>query len=344
MGYLQKHLTDLLRTHECVIIPELGGFVVHAKGARLHEATHRLHPPVGEVSFNARLFRNDGLFAQHLRMKEGVSYEQAMVQINAEVSWIKRQLESGQNVRFDQVGVLHQNRDKQLHFVASGEVNYLMASYGLEPIHLEPVLTLVEEAPLVAPLSVASQGRNRWRNLAAAAAVPLLVVSSWFLHQGIQNDFQLTLVPSILVSSADYAPRYEEEGLRFHAPDNRNFVDQLKADYPDREVVCYSLVDDAVADHGIDVRLKAPAEEPRFEEVATPLQLYFIVGGAFAELRNAENYVVQLRDKGYDASIVDQKGKLHYVAFGSYATRAAALNDLSDIRANDNPGAWLKRR
>ncbi len=351
MSYLQEHLCDLLKTNECVVIPELGGFVTHERSAKLNRATHRIQPPMREVSFNARLFRNDGLFAQHIRADKGIAYEAAMTLIRSEVAWIQRQLDSGRKVAFKNVGVLHKDADNNLAFVPSFEENYLPAAFGLEPFFLIPAAAGErEEDPEVIDIRERVSSKRLWRNLVGAAVVPVLVAASWFVQQGVSGNAQFSLLPTT-ERVTEFAPRYEEEGLRFNQPDNTNFVDQHLANHPETDVLRYSLVEDAVSPDGIRIRLKAEEVMPEpmpaaatVTESKSALKLWFIVGGAFKEIDNAEAYVAKLRNQGYDASIFEQKGDLHLVAFGSYASRAAAVNDLDGIRANDNPGAWLKRR
>lgn len=353
MTFLQQHLCTLLQANECVIIPELGGFVVNVRGARLNRATHRIDPPRGEVGFNARLFHNDGVFAQYLRMKEGVSYDKAMVQIRAEVAWIQRQLESGRKVVFDKVGALQKSADRQLVFHPSGEVNFLPASFGLEPLYLTPVEQVVADEPAIVAIKQGEERRKAWRNLAAAAMIPALVVGSWFVQQGIEHGTVFSVLPGSTPSqSSNYAPRYEEEGLWFPEPDTTNFVEQLSQQYPDKELVTYSLHEDVEAPDGVRIRLKAEEKE---SISATPtagantakggsqLGLYYIVGGAFKEESNANAFVEELRSRGHEALVFDRRNGLHYVAFGSYATREAAVEALELIRNKENRSAWLKR-
>lgn len=351
MSYLQEHLCDLLKTNECVVIPELGGFVTHERSARLNRATHRIQPPMREVSFNARLFRNDGVFAQHIRAEKGITYEEAMTLIRSEVAWLQRQLDSGRKVAFKNVGVLHKDPDNNLAFLPSFEENYLPAAFGLEPFFLIPAAAgETEEVAEVIAIRERVSSKRLWRNLVGAAVVPVLVAASWFVQQGVSGNAQLSFLPSV-EHVTTFAPRYEEEGLRFNQPDNTNFVEAHLANHPDADVLRYSLVEDAVSPDGIRIRLKAEEKmEAPVSEVAavetskSGLKLWFIVGGAFKEFDNAEAYVAKLRSQGYDASIFEQKGDLHLVAFGSYASRESAEGDLSGIRSSGNPGAWLKRR
>ena len=48
-------LEHLLYDHECVIIPNFGGFVVNAQGFQLNEKDGKIHPKKKCVAFNEKL-------------------------------------------------------------------------------------------------------------------------------------------------------------------------------------------------------------------------------------------------------------------------------------------------
>lgn len=371
MGYIQRHIADLLIEHDCVVIPDFGGFVAKKRGARLDTQRHRIEPPAKEIGFNARLFHNDGLLAQDMRLREGISYIEAMQRIESEVAWIERQLDAGRQVNFDGIGALYRNSDKQVAFLPSGERNLLKAAYGCSPIMLTPVEAAEgqqseKDKTIVAPIveqSTTSGTRRALRNLAAAAAVPFLIAAAWFVQDMNDGDQQLSLLPVTSATqsvASDYQPRIPEEDIAFDQYDESFLLSELQRKYPDQEVVRYSFERDRVSEDGIPLTLRSNAMasmEGNSEavEAATPrknegaakkadMELYFIVGGAFREKANAEKYVGELKGKGYDASIFGRKGDLHMVAVSSFASRASARKALEEIRENVQPKAWLKRQ
>ncbi|WP_306641033.1 SPOR domain-containing protein [Sanyastnella coralliicola] len=360
MGYLQQHLANLLFEHECVVIPELGGFVTNDVSARLNERTHVILPPGKSVSFNARLFHNDGVFAQDIRMREGKTYAEAMTLIRSEVAWLERQLDAGKQVQFEGVGILFKDNEGSLQFSPAAEANFDSRAIGLEAVTLNPVgqaEKVEEETPVVAIAAAKpaverienEDSRRRYRtlrNLAAAAAIPFLLFGGHLIQSPPQGA-ELTMFPNMSETSSDYTPRFEEEDIRLTPPNDVNILEEQVKQNPSLSSFYYSFVDDEISPDGVRIDLEQPeAELP----VATPeasassLNLYFVVGGAFREHANAEEFVSQLQSEGYDASIFGMKGDLHMVAYGSYANRASATKALADIRNDHNPNAWLKRK
>jgi len=69
---------------------------------------------------------------------------------------------------------------------------------------------------------------------------------------------------------------------------------------------------------------------------------YHIIAGAFRGSANADKKVNQLKDKGYNASIVGvNKWKLTQVAFNSFATREEAQVFLRKIKNTEAKDAWM---
>ena len=64
---LARHIESLLLKHDCVIVPDFGGFVTQQVSARYVEDEGLFLPPYRSVGFNGCLKLNDGLLAQSYR-------------------------------------------------------------------------------------------------------------------------------------------------------------------------------------------------------------------------------------------------------------------------------------
>ena len=71
------YISELLFLHDCVIIPEFGGFVGNNKSAVLNKNTNTIYPPSKEILFNKNLRINDGLLINHISNYEVISNENA---------------------------------------------------------------------------------------------------------------------------------------------------------------------------------------------------------------------------------------------------------------------------
>ena len=84
-----------------------------------------------------------------------------------------------------------------------------------------------------------------------------------------------------------------------------------------------------------------PAEiKPAPAKIKKSSGSFHIVGGAFSVPENASKFLAKLKKLGYDAKIIDRK--LHFVSYGSFATKEEALDALQKIRTVQND-AWLMK-
>jgi cell division septation protein DedD len=95
------------------------------------------------------------------------------------------------------------------------------------------------------------------------------------------------------------------------------------------------------ADDAAQLVEKAEVEpEPETPE-ASQTKKYYIVAGMFSSKTNAEDFVNTLKAKGYNAELFGRKDNLYAVSFSSHVSRAAAVEEMSRIREQFNPKAWL---
>ena len=59
MQKMNAHIKALLADYDCVVIPELGGFVANPIPARLDRKQHLFLPPGRAIVFNQNLQTND---------------------------------------------------------------------------------------------------------------------------------------------------------------------------------------------------------------------------------------------------------------------------------------------
>lgn len=69
---------------------------------------------------------------------------------------------------------------------------------------------------------------------------------------------------------------------------------------------------------------------------------YYIIGGSFQQMENANAFREELQNKGFDSATIKMQGsEINLVAYQGYANLASAEKALADIRQNQNSEAWL---
>lgn len=137
-----EYISDLLFLHDCVVIPDFGGFICNYKSAYVDEANGTICPPSKDILFNRNLTHNDGLLVNWIATKEKISYEKATKQLSLFCEDLKVRLNQKQRVAFGDIGTFFTDRRFNIIF-DSGKGNFLSDTFGMEPVEA-PKMTIEE--------------------------------------------------------------------------------------------------------------------------------------------------------------------------------------------------------
>src|SRR5271167_4768679 len=104
---MEEYISELLHDHDCVIVPEFGGFVCNYAPARIDPVKHLFEPPGKKILFNKGLTRNDGLLAHHISGKLKLRYDETVTSIGKEVKRINEELSKDKRSVLDNIGLLY---------------------------------------------------------------------------------------------------------------------------------------------------------------------------------------------------------------------------------------------
>lgn len=137
-----RHIETLLRRHDYVIVPGLGGFVYQFRSAVITKDT--LEPPVVTVSFNPLMNESDGLLAIETSRMEGISFREASNKITHEVEKIKSNLSGNKNVELGSLGILQTSEEGKIIFLPSLSGHTVPSNFGLDTLHYSPAQAKTE--------------------------------------------------------------------------------------------------------------------------------------------------------------------------------------------------------
>ena len=137
---ISSYISELLFEHDCVIIPNFGGFICNYKPADIHPIQNTISPPGKAVSFNRNLQSNDGLLINHVAKTLGVSFDAAAELVGNWVTSSKHLLKKKEDLFLKKIGKFSNDFEGNLQFAPSEEVNYLKTSFGLRTITVEPII------------------------------------------------------------------------------------------------------------------------------------------------------------------------------------------------------------
>lgn len=135
-----SHIRYLIRYNDCVIVPGLGAFIVQFESSAFDtEVRKRMMPPFRSLSFNNSLNHNDGLLANSIMRKDGITFDKAMDIIERDVQFIKRTLAEEGEFVIPQLGKL-QSYEGYILFLPESELSVAQSPmFGLCPLQLKNV-------------------------------------------------------------------------------------------------------------------------------------------------------------------------------------------------------------
>jgi len=190
---LSAFIKDLLYQHDCVIVPDFGGFVANYRPAAINYNLNTFAPPSKDISFNRSLNNNDGLLIGYISEKTGMSYVDARNWTGSRVREWKRRLEKGRRVELPDIGEFRMEKDRNLVFEPAGTENFLIDAYGLSEFRFPTQEAYDRGRRRGATVAVAGAkerpaGSRRMRRVLigvpAAAAFAALVLIGWNTNLG----------------------------------------------------------------------------------------------------------------------------------------------------------------
>jgi cell division septation protein DedD len=341
MKNLDKHISELLNEHDCVIVPELGGFVANYASAKIHPVQHTFIPPSKNIVFNKNLKNNDGLLANHIVLSENTNYPQALKYIHHFVDDTTSRLKKGMKVKINEVGVLFLDVERNIQFEPDRNTNHLLDAFGLSQfqspaISRGNVSKRIEKEFKDRDAIPAERKRiNVKRYVALAIALPLVFSMIWI-------PLKTDLLKNINYS--DLNPFSSKEIVKpsvKEVPENTANLSVEASKDTSTVNVAEVLPEPGPATEAYIEPVKADTTHVAVVTDVDPSKKYHLVAGCFQVQENAINFVATLQQQNINASIIGQNNKgLYVVSCGDYATRKEAHNELENLRKLQ-PNAWL---
>ena len=133
---LERHIEILLLSNDCVIVPNLGGFVSHNIEARYEEQEQLFLPPLRTLGFNPQLTINDSLLVQSYIEAYDISYPVALQRIEGEVEELKQHLQNEGSYELNDIGILALNEDGNYVFTPCEAGILTPTLYGLSSVEM----------------------------------------------------------------------------------------------------------------------------------------------------------------------------------------------------------------
>ena len=317
------HIERLLLEHDCVIIPDVGGFVLQNRPASFVKETGMFLPGGKDVVFNSTLRHDDGLLAEAYMKSYGTDYRRACSMRQEDTEELKSALKRQRHVALGSLGMFRAEGESVL-FEPSGTALFSVDSYGLGELTFPPLSALLGTA------ENAPEGKARSKDIvyipvnrrllravvSSAAAIALFFLLSTPVKQADISVYTASFVPSQVTD------------LRSLQPAETATVAEA-AVLPDPQA---------------KEKAVSPPEETRAEAVPAPRneKYYHIVIASFPETALAEKFLQTVDRSVYPgAGIVERASKVRVYA-GKFTDRQQAEEYMNSLRSGKAyTDAWM---
>ncbi len=347
------YLIELLKTNDCVIIPDLGGFIANYHSAVTNPQGDQFYPPTKDLVFNGKLKKNDGLLVNFICERECVGYLEAREIVSEFVSECLFKLSNGERIEFEQIGSLHYDQNDHIIFEANSQFDFLRAdAFGLGSFHFPHIVNkyIQPVKPVFRDKEPDSQSRRRpvvkyalliIPILAALYFIPKIFLPDFSFKQPATNTASLAIIDSPVPAKTEIlksSPEVRTEP-KLEVPFSSSEVREAVKLSDPSTVQNNALSTSAVKTPNVDQHEQAIAQtiinEPSNGK-------YHVVGGCFKVKENADKLAKNLIKQGFHSQVTNLGTNFYRVSVESFSTRKEAEQALVKLfEAEPDADYWL---
>ena len=315
-------LEHLLYEHECVIIPQFGGFVVNAQDFQFNAKEGKIYPKRKCVAFNEKLKTDDRFLTTEWAKKQSISQKEASVEIAAISKELKSQISTQGYLTVGELGAFTMNSENRLSFSPNPDFNADLSVFGLFPVGLGHAIpkekkTILEETPVAEDLPTYSPEPSPIKVSRSAYVYALIAfilggLGAFFLTEPSSHQSQSSLNPikiekKVMTPVAVAAPAAP-------AP--------VQVDTIQKKVI------------------PAPAEVTK----QTDQDVIYLVAASFQSLTQAEKGLKEFKSRGFDqAEIIlkNEKTKFYRISLGTEHSMDKGYAKAMELKATKKVDIWV---
>lgn len=338
-----SHIDYLIQKHDCVIIPEFGGFVLSHDGASFAPDGSVL-PPKVTVGFNAELRYNDGLLAESYMSVYSISYDVACKRIEEAVRRLNTILGMRHPVQIGRLGKLALDKSNKLSFTPNANLSiFHPETFGLSAVNMKRLSDIERE-------QAKAKQRSLYKRVAAGVGASAAAVLLFFVASTPVSENDNTQKSSLFTDLISSARSEASEVLKQPAPIS------VVTEAPVQEVASAPIVVNESVAEVAPVETKKPVREivnvakvesevssSSNEMSSSELLNYFVVVSGATNQNQAQNLVNRFRGQGLSKSDFVTTGDRIRVYAESFATRSEAEKYLASIKSKSSQfhDAWI---
>ena len=360
---LERHIEILLLDNDCVIVPDLGGFMAHYSEAHYDDSDQMFLPPIRTLGFNPALKMNDSLLAQSYIEAYDISYPEALLRIEDEVNELRQHIENEGCYELNDIGTLRVNEYGNYEFEPCEAGILTPALYGLSSVEMEPLASLTpalvetktrpvkietvnenvvkeekaKEVKMTSPLYVEDDYDDKvhirvsvLRNIVAAAiAIFAFFLISTPLNNGSRKEMSMLNMNTETLTRI--LPKTTVKG-----------VAEVKGITAEDRIQKEDKAEEVASSENTKAQITSENVKQEVQSEQQGLPYYTIVLASHVSMKNASAYVETLHKAGFNEAVVYNGRSATKVIFNQYKSEAEAYNALHEMREySEFKQAWI---
>lgn len=344
MKQFTSHIDYLIQKHDCVIIPDFGGFVLSRQAASI-TSDGAIAPPKVVVGFNPDLKYNDGLLAESYMNVYSISYDVACKRIKDAVNRLDTILALRQPVQIGNLGKLSLDGDNHLCFTPNVNVSlHYPDTFGLSQIEIKR-LADIQEVQNVA--IVVNRKKTTYQRIftgigAAAAAVLVFFVTSTPVFDNADSTIQKSgFFTDVLAASSQ--PSVSKPVVNVEVSETidgrANEIDTKTEAVVEEATVVAIPEKEPIKQLPVSEPVKNIVKETK----KTPTAKYYVIIGSAGNKSEAQTVLKKFKAQGFQNANIVNSAERSRIYIASFEDKGQAEKYLSKFK-NSNPklsDAWV---
>ena len=339
MMELRRHIEILLLSHDCVIVPNLGGFMAH------HVADGMFIPPCRLLGFNAQLNMSDSVLAQSYADAYDLSFPEAVRRVEHEVSLLKERIAKNGRYDFAGLGTLSVNSDGRYEFepCPAGILTPSLYGFGAFEMplfrHAVPSQVVLDTKPM-SIIHPASTHRN-----SKLATIMSQINDNYQPSEEKTISIKVSLLRNLAVTAVAAVAlilfaRPVPAGEDVASASTTSEAGMLSLPSQEASSASESTADLSIVG-GLE-KMSRMIEESQEEGVIPESGAFTIVLAYSLPLENAKMFLSDIKSKGARKAVLMTYNGENVIAYGSYTERGDAYVQLQELIASGSvESGWI---
>ncbi len=313
---IERLISNLLYTNDCVIIPDFGAFVKEHSQATFDYVQGVIAPPSSKIEFKEHIITDDGVLLDVLQSKEGMSLTLAKLAIQEYVNSCKKALESKEVINITNVGRIFKDYENQIKFIPEN-YNYNLDSFGLQEVKYYPVLrqmprseaisdkeTIKEE---IVKASSSVKTIPQWAKIAAPLVLILFVVSLFYFsdrNNALADADSLKISDTAKVNKSPENIEENEGNANIDQSHHTDVIEELSIDEDANNSLEEDIntpVNEEDTSNSIEETFNDKSVETNSDVNTNSSQDEFgkVIIGSFGSQKNVDKWIALILDEGW---------------------------------------------